>query len=691
MVVPKKTGRENMSAKYVFGVRGRLYLAFTAVGGLAVISSFIAYLTFQNITSVVDDLTGAKYPPFTEALILSGEAQNVVAQLPMLAGSENIVIQRETAARIEEALKLLTHRVAVMMKEEGSADKRYAGLKGNIEELGKIYLNLNQAVSSRLELNSQLGKTKAELKDFVNNGDALIGQALPNNAENAQKLFGNTITLLRDVLEERDEAMINLWPMRYIVQVMDFESSLEEKTQGGLGKLLSSMKTMGGDMDGSNGVVALRKSILLSDRTIKEILNQAIETGEAVKRNVEVVRENSLLDVTNALKTLDAEIKQANIYMAVLASCGLIIPLLIVVFYVSKRVIVRLKELSSTMSVLASGELNFEMPTYEADEIGDMVMALGVFKENAIERKHAFAERERRKEERALKRVHELEKLAQSIENVMGQALQVVGSEAESVNQMSTEMMQSSQFVNQGITDISQGSESTNQNLHTIASAAEELSRSAQEITMQVEYSSKISESANINALKAGEVALDLKMRTSEIRGVVSLITDIAEQTNLLALNATIEAARAGDAGKGFSVVAGEVKSLSHQTARAVDGIFGNMKAIETAVENVEAMVMGFKDTFGKLTSVSGQISQSAFQQGQATQEISKNVQHTAEVSSSSVSSIRGFKDNAHHSQVLAKSLSEAASNTQDQVKVLREKLLGIVAGIRQEAAMENE
>ena len=72
---------------------------------------------------------------------------------------------------------------------------------------------------------------------------------------------------------------------------------------------------------------------------------------------------------------------------------------------------------------------------------------------------------------------------------------------------------------------------------------------------------------------RADEMVQGLDATAQKIGEVVELITDIAEQTNLLALNATIGAARAGNAGKGFPVVATEVKNLADQTANATEEI----------------------------------------------------------------------------------------------------------------------
>ena len=72
---------------------------------------------------------------------------------------------------------------------------------------------------------------------------------------------------------------------------------------------------------------------------------------------------------------------------------------------------------------------------------------------------------------------------------------------------------------------------------------------------------------------RADEMVQGLDATAQKIGEVVELITDIAEQTNLLALNATIGAARAGNKGKGFPVVATEVKNLADQTANATEEI----------------------------------------------------------------------------------------------------------------------
>lgn len=167
-----------------------------------------------------------------------------------------------------------------------------------------------------------------------------------------------------------------------------------------------------------------------------------------------------------------------------------------------------------------------------------------------------------------------------------------------------------------------------NQNIQIITSSIEESSNMLSETAKKAENASSIIKNADNLAMQTEDVINDLNHSAKEIGKVINSIAGIAAQTNLLALNASIEAAGAGDAGRGFAIVATEVKELARQASVSSDEIKTKIVAIQKNTEKTIHSIHEIVEIMSKINEISNSITVSVSEQSKVSSEVAQNISH---------------------------------------------------------------
>ncbi len=196
----------------------------------------------------------------------------------------------------------------------------------------------------------------------------------------------------------------------------------------------------------------------------------------------------------------------------------------------------------------------------------------------------------------------------------------------------------------------------------TVAAGSSQMESAIREIATNATQAARVAGQAVTVAENTTRTVGKLGDSSQEIATVVKLINGIAEQTNLLALNATIEAARAGEAGKGFAVVASEVKELAQETARATEDI-------SRRVEAIQADTAGAVDAIGRISTVIGEINDfqatiaaAVEEQTATTNEMNRNVAEAASGSQSIANAISGLAAGTQETNSRVEDAQQAAA-----------------------------
>lgn len=403
---------------------------------------------------------------------------------------------------------------------------------------------------------------------------------------------------------------------------------------------------------------------------------------------------------TAALQTImgvrDAALAEGELYLTGVKSAAgialavelvLVLGVAVAIFLLgtlfSRRVVIPLVDLTSIIGRMAADDLDVRIPGAErTDEVGDIARGLTIFRQGALERREleqaAAADRAAREQ-----RVTRVETLIANFEKQMSAVLKSVAAAATELDGTAKSMSGIATETSRQVSASAAASGQTSANVQTVASAAEELASSSQEIGRQVSESARIAGTAVAEVQGASGTVHGLADAAQRIGEVVGLIQDIASQTNLLALNATIEAARAGEAGKGFAVVAGEVKSLAGQTARATEDISAQVAQIQAATGGVVGAITGIGRTIERVSEIATTIASAVEEQGAATAEIARNVQQAAVGSAHVSAGLVEVTNAAEQTGTVADQVHGAAIELSRNAETLQKEIHDFLAGIR--------
>ena len=343
-----------------------------------------------------------------------------------------------------------------------------------------------------------------------------------------------------------------------------------------------------------------------------------------------------------------------------------------------------LKRVNGALSHLTQGKMDVSIPEKVGrDEIGVLWSTVGTFRDTLVETERlkaaqANVEEQRRAEQKAL-----LDRLAREFETEVGEVLATVNQTAQSTLKAAEVMVADAEETSGRSMAVASASEQTSANVQAVAGASEELSSSIAEIGRQISEASTLIGAAVEQARLTDHDVRSLADSASKVGTIVAMIQAIAEQTNLLALNATIEAARAGEAGRGFAVVASEVKALASQTAKATQDIEAQMGTIQGATQQSVEKIADISRRIADLDHITSSISGAATQQNAATGEIARNISEAAVGAAEVAQTIVGVRTTAEKSGAASRDLLDRMSHLAKQSAALEQKVSAFVGTIR--------
>ena len=403
----------------------------------------------------------------------------------------------------------------------------------------------------------------------------------------------------------------------------------------------------------SHDDAALKKAIDFGAGKVAPLYQKPAQAIDSLEKNK--VTESA--GVFNAA----AEKAQRDIALNIATALAIVIVSVLICLLIARGITRALRSVSDTMAAIAAGDLTVCSSVDSGDEMGMLGREMDSMRLRLTEIVRRLADNGLSVSSAAIQMHSTAEQMATGTEELAAQAATI----ATACEEMSATSADIARNCHQAAEDSFQAT-----------SAAQEGARVVEETVVVM---GRIAGRVRASALTVE----GLGSRSDQIGAIVGTIEDIADQTNLLALNAAIEAARAGEQGRGFAVVADEVRALAERTTKATREISEMIKSIQTETQSaVSAMDEGVREVergtsdaarsgaalrhiLEQISCVTGQVNQiavAAEEQTATTMEINHNIQQVTDVAGLTATS-------SHEEAAAANQLARLAEDLKGMVE----------------------
>ncbi|SDS27884.1 methyl-accepting chemotaxis protein [Pseudomonas asplenii] len=588
-------------------------------GLVLLLTLLITFTGWSGLSSVIE--RGDKLGAISSLNMLTKDLRIARLDYEMRKGEQGPGVVNGLLDQVENGLKTARQQLKIAQSLE-LIDQQLA----SITQYKRAFADMSQATQNREAARSKLGASAdnavakvAEVEKSMLQGDSLIQ-------------FNSVIELSKLIQQARYQVRGYTYSGR---------SDAEQPALDAVDNALKNLESLPAKLPEQHltNLQQASESLKAYRAAVSDFRDSQIANAQALKNMQE--QGDHLLSLSNKLTDLqtarrDSDVAQARNLLGISAALALLFGI-IAAWVITRQIVTPLQQTLTVVERVASGDLSQDLKIDRSDELGQLQRAM--------------------------------QSMTVSLRKLIGGISDGVTQIASAAEQLSAVTEQTSAGVNSQKAETDQVATAMHQMTATVqevARNAEEASEAAGAADQQAREGDKVvgEAIAQIERLAAEvghstEAMAHLKTESDKIGSVLDVIKSVAQQTNLLALNAAIEAARAGEAGRGFAVVADEVRSLAQRTQKSTEeieelivGLQGGTQQVASIMDNSRSLtdssveltrragssLENITRTVSAIQSMNQQIAAAAEQQSAVADEINRSVLNVRDVSEQTAS-----------------------------------------------------